>query len=279
MGRAAGGAAPAPPTATGEHAVYINVNPLLPGHSLLVPFIDACLPQAVSPPVMEIALAFAAMARRRRDLRVGFNSIGAWASVNHCHWHVFYVGDTFGSPCLPIEHAATEPLTSAPYAGGGGGGGDWTLSLAKLTGWPLPGFVFSIAPSATTATATDDYTTPPGVLAALARAAGGFVADALIRRDIAHTLLIGPAGRTVYVLPRQHQRGGGAEAGELAVALAESCGLAIVYTQEAYDTLTGHGYRATLAAFATPPPLLDGDLRTDAVAAMLRATAAPAPSA
>lgn len=66
-----------------EHTLFVNVNPLVDLHCLLVPnFPRSIDPQQLTVSRLEAALYFASMCARR-DLRLGFNSLTAWATVNH----------------------------------------------------------------------------------------------------------------------------------------------------------------------------------------------------
>ncbi|OXB62803.1 hypothetical protein ASZ78_008021 [Callipepla squamata] len=112
--------------------VAINVSPLERGHVLLLPEPALQLPQALTPELLRAGLE-AVLLSARPGFRVGFNSLGASASVNHLHMHGFYLAHP-----LPVEAAPAEPLCPARglsllreapapallfYAAGGGGGG------------------------------------------------------------------------------------------------------------------------------------------------------------
>jgi hypothetical protein len=226
-----------------EHPWFINANPLLPGHGLLTPFAHECRPQIMNSSCLEVGVRAAALSTRD-DLRIGFNSLGAWASVNHFHLHTFYVRDVFGAGKMPIEtdigsvvHAAALPVGSHSLL----------VQVNDLGSWPLQGF---------SVTTNFPPTLEPAAVGAAIRAfvgvIGGFCMR-LVKLDIPHNLLICEHGTRVIVIPRQAQRGGGAEVLELAVALAESCGLAIVYTQEAFESLTQDQFFATLKEFSVAP--------------------------
>lgn len=64
------------------HTLFVNVNPLLDFHCLLVPH----FPRAVEPQLLtaaNLAPALLLSATMPRGLIVGFNSLAAWATVNH----------------------------------------------------------------------------------------------------------------------------------------------------------------------------------------------------
>lgn len=134
-----------------------------------------------------------------------------------------------------------------------------------VAGWPSPGFKFAIvqqgevaaasragaaatasaeAAGCSTSSSSSSSCAASAARECLASVVAAFVTRYLLPANTAHNVLVADAGRSVFVLPRQVQRGGGAEAGVMAVALAEICGLAIVYTEE--------DYAGTRAASATP---------------------------
>jgi GDP-L-galactose phosphorylase len=67
--------------------VLINVSPIEYGHVLLCPRVLDCLPQNLDPSTARLALHFA-LEVGNPYLRVGFNSLGAFATINHLHFQV-----------------------------------------------------------------------------------------------------------------------------------------------------------------------------------------------
>lgn len=84
--------------------VAINVSPLERGHVLLLPEPALGLPQALTPQLLRFGLE-AVLLSTQPGFRVGFNSLGALASVNHLHLHAFYLAHP-----LRVELAPAEPL-------------------------------------------------------------------------------------------------------------------------------------------------------------------------
>ncbi|XP_068266436.1 GDP-D-glucose phosphorylase 1 [Nyctibius grandis] len=120
--RAGGG-----PAAPDPLLVAINVSPLERGHVLLLPEPARGLPQALTAPVLRAGLE-AALLSAHPGFRLGFNSLGGCASVNHLHLHGFYLDRP-----LPVEAAPARPLR--PPCG---------LGLL-LRGVPAPAFLFYAA--------------------------------------------------------------------------------------------------------------------------------------
>ncbi|XP_028561337.2 GDP-D-glucose phosphorylase 1 isoform X1 [Podarcis muralis] len=84
--------------------VVINISPLEFGHILLIPDPTLSLPQILTPQVVCFGLD-AVLLSGHPGFRVGFNSLGAFASVNHLHLHGFYLNWE-----LLVESAPCEPL-------------------------------------------------------------------------------------------------------------------------------------------------------------------------
>ncbi|MBN3308924.1 GDPP1 phosphorylase, partial [Amia calva] len=90
--------------AHGRALVVINVSPLEMGHCLIVPEPSSGLPQVLSAAALRTGIESVFLSALPA-FRVGFNSLGAFASVNHLHLHGYYLNHK-----LRIESARTEPL-------------------------------------------------------------------------------------------------------------------------------------------------------------------------
>lgn len=89
--------------------VLINVSPLEFGHCLFVPDPSLCLPQVLTEFAIRAGIE-SVLLSSDPGFRVGFNSLGALASVNHLHLHGYYLSHE-----LKIESMAVKPL--APEKG------------------------------------------------------------------------------------------------------------------------------------------------------------------
>ncbi|KAI5635239.1 alcohol dehydrogenase transcription factor myb/SANT-like domain-containing protein [Phthorimaea operculella] len=86
------------------HSLLLNVSPITRYHSLICPSVSKCLPQVVTQASLELALDIMFFSQDR-DLRIGFNSLCALASVNHLHYHIFLEPHV-----LPVETAKCKQL-------------------------------------------------------------------------------------------------------------------------------------------------------------------------
>ncbi|KAM8804352.1 GDP-D-glucose phosphorylase 1 [Eudromia elegans] len=176
--------------------VVINVSPLERGHVLLLPEPALRLPQLLTAELLRAGLD-AVLLSAHPGFRVGFNSLGAFASVNHLHLHGFYM-----RCALPVEAAPAEPL--APARG-----------LFLLRRAPAPAFLFYSAGLGLAALARD-----------VCRAAG-----LLLARGLAYNVLVtrgaapcgGPVGLRVLLWARRAALGPAAQAAP-PVALCELAG-------------------------------------------------------
>ncbi|XP_062169193.1 GDP-L-galactose phosphorylase 1-like [Alnus glutinosa] len=106
--------------------VAINVSPIEYGHVLLIPRILECLPQRIDRDSLLLALYMAAEAENPY-FRLGYNSLGAFATINHLHFQAYYLAVPF-----PIEKAPTKKMTTL----------DGGVKISKLLNYPVRGLVF-----------------------------------------------------------------------------------------------------------------------------------------
>ena len=177
------------PSATVEkspNVVLINVSPIEYGHVLLVPRVLDKLSQLVSPESMRLALQFA----READnpyFRVGFNSLGAYATINHLHFQAYYLA----AP-MALERATTCPLPSSihnKYALGANANGlvknrGKGMRIYQLADYPVRGLVYEAGDS----------------LEEVADAVGQ-ACQRLTSENIPHNLMIVDRGARVFLIP------------------------------------------------------------------------------
>uniref|UniRef100_A0A5B7AAL5 Putative GDP-L-galactose phosphorylase n=1 Tax=Davidia involucrata TaxID=16924 RepID=A0A5B7AAL5_DAVIN len=108
------------------NVVAINVSPIEYGHVLLIPRIFECLPQRIDRESFLLALHMAEEAGNPY-FRLGYNSLGAFATINHLHFQAYYLAVPF-----PIEKATTKKITN--FTGG--------VKISELLNYPVRGLVF-----------------------------------------------------------------------------------------------------------------------------------------
>ncbi|XP_077522451.1 GDP-D-glucose phosphorylase 1 isoform X1 [Amblyomma americanum] len=105
------------------HWVVINVSPLEYCNSLLVPSLEQCLPQVLTAESLSLAIETVLLSSSI-NFRLGFNSLGGFASVNHHHFHIYYLEQR-----LYIETARVSHLWSECY---------------EIIDYPAKGFAFQV---------------------------------------------------------------------------------------------------------------------------------------
>jgi GDP-L-galactose phosphorylase len=215
-------AAPGPPGYTERGAVeaspnlvLINVSPIEYGHVLLVPHVLSALPQQLSPDLLLLALHLAREANNPY-FRVGYNSMGAYATINHLHFQAYYLTAPF-----PIERAPTGPLPGAAKRRRWRG-----VSAHRVARFPVRALVFEVGAS----------------LEEMAEAVGA-AAEALQAANVPFNLLIADRGARVFLIPQRFAarvaRGDVPEdllATGINPAVFEIAGHLLYKRQEDYDT-------------------------------------------
>nr|XP_026243943.1 GDP-D-glucose phosphorylase 1 [Urocitellus parryii] len=216
--------------------VIINVSPLEWGHVLLVPEPTLGLPQRLLPGVLRAGLETVLLSSHP-GFRVGFNSLGGLASVNHLHLHGYYLAHR-----LPVEGAPSEALDPGGH-------------LYLLQAVPAPGFLF--------------YTSGPGpdleaLISRVCRAT-----DYLTDHEIAHNLFVtrgAPPGKAststiltgVRVILWARKSNFGIKKGEaFNVALCELAGHLPVKTYQDFSSLTEEAALALIQDCLLPPAQAD----------------------
>lgn len=106
--------------------VAINVSPIEYGHVLLIPRILESLPQRIDRDSFLLALYMAAEAGNPY-FRLGYNSLGAFATINHLHFQAYYLAVPF-----PMEKAPTKKITVLEDG----------VVISELLNYPVKGLVF-----------------------------------------------------------------------------------------------------------------------------------------
>lgn len=202
------------PCAKSPNLVVINVSPIEYGHILLVPSVLDCCPQLVDIETTLLALRFAAEAGNPY-LRVGYNSLGAYATINHLHFQAYYLIAPF-----PVEMAATTLLKGAA-------GKRDKVQVYRLVDYPVRGFVFESNSS----------------LEELATAVGQACMK-LQAENIPHNLFISNNGKRVFLFPQcyaEKQAKGLVPEALLATGVNPACweiaGHLVLKSKKDYDTI------------------------------------------
>ncbi|XP_078592944.1 GDP-D-glucose phosphorylase 1-like isoform X2 [Branchiostoma floridae x Branchiostoma japonicum] len=96
-----------------SHVVIINVSPLAYGNILLVPSLQDCQPQVLTEEALLLAIEMTLLSQHQ-GFRMGFNSLCAYSSVNHLHFHGYYLEHELGTEsCVTVPfHSGIHVLNS-----------------------------------------------------------------------------------------------------------------------------------------------------------------------
>ncbi|KAH6768041.1 GDP-L-galactose phosphorylase 1 [Perilla frutescens var. frutescens] len=148
--------------------VAINVSPIEYGHVLLIPRIFECLPQRIDRESFLLALHMAEEAGSPY-FRLGYNSLGAFATINHLHFQAYYLAAPF-----PIEKAPTKKITTTNG-----------VKISHILNYPVRGLVFEGGDSL--------------------EGLSDIVSDSCIclqENNIPYNVLISDSGKRVFLLPQ-----------------------------------------------------------------------------
>ncbi|XP_074592551.1 GDP-L-galactose phosphorylase 2-like [Curcuma longa] len=109
------------------NVIAINVSPIGYGHVLLIPRVLDCLPQRIDKESFLLAVSMAKEANTPY-FRVGYNSLGAFATINHLHFQAFYLAETFAVEKAPIQTIATLKTG---------------VRISQLVDYPVRGLLFA----------------------------------------------------------------------------------------------------------------------------------------
>lgn len=116
------------------HPLFVNPSPMFTGHCVLVPAHNDRLPQVLSASSLFGSLRLASCSSRA-DFRLLYNSLGAWASVNHLHLHPVYTDASFEAPGFPIERSPVRRVgVAAVRVGARPAAGDGKAATDAATG-------------------------------------------------------------------------------------------------------------------------------------------------
>ncbi|XP_071963864.1 GDP-D-glucose phosphorylase 1-like [Antedon mediterranea] len=215
------------------HLVIINISPLEYCNVLLVPHINSCFPQILNQISIKLALEMMLLSSKK-SLRLAWNSLCAFASVNHLHFHAYY-----------LERNLYTEITECQQVEG---------TLFETTDWPVRSFVLQLNGSDLQSLTKDIYKVT-SYLHANNTAHNVFLTrgDCLERR---------PDGRTirVYIYPRQSFYGAKTFMA-FNPAVCELSGHILVKCEEDYNKLTEETVIEILKQVALPDKQFE-DIKT-----------------
>jgi len=225
------------------HSILVNVSPLMYGHGLLIPWSERGYAQRLTANAVDVAIDLLRMEQQQRDddddddddyddgttnksFRIGFNSLGAFSSVNHLHLHILYPGELHRIEAeaqpevsragFPIEHASSARRFTT---------GECTVDILD---WMVPCFSFHAAATTTNRTSVDMERVDRIVSAKVSN-----LVTILQDRSIPHNVLF-LKGPRVIVIPRQPQHHFDSNEAGFNAALGEISGLIVSKSLDDY---------------------------------------------
>lgn len=172
--------------------LLINVSPIEYGHVLLVPRVASRLPQLVDVESAALALRFAAEADNPY-LRLCYNSLGAFGTVNHLHFQAYFLATPFA-----VEVAATAPLPPLPprEVGNGNNGSSARFGVAPSSPLTAPRVSTTVGYPARALV----FEATRGDLDGLAAALGD-ACSRLAASNVPHNVFIVDCGQRAFLFP------------------------------------------------------------------------------
>lgn len=190
------------------HHVIINKSPIFKYHTLLVPNLLLNLPQRINSDCLKLIHDFFENVDAT-DLRIGFNSLGGYASVNHLHFQlIFLKGIAKEMESFPIENFERKQLLAINKN-----------ILAELIDYPVKVYVLAFKEIN-----SDIFKI------------FGCIIDIFTKRNIAHNILFSQKGKEIYIIPRKNEKLNNFH-GDLNCAWLEICGIAICRTEKMKETI------------------------------------------
>jgi len=180
----------------GAHPIVLNVFPICRKHVLMALFSEQGLPQLLSDELISLILDMFRISGNK-DLKIGYNSMGADCWVNHLHFHLLS-SDFLPDSRFPVELAARKKVyhTSLKHKN------SEEINLLTVgvifeetVDYPLN--ILVLKPDM-----TDSTNSIEDAHESLAHVAGVFV-NHMVEKNIPHNMLISDEGLTFYIIPRK----------------------------------------------------------------------------
>lgn len=183
------------------HHIIINKSPIFKYHMLLIPNLFLSLSQKMNSDCLKLIYEFCENVNST-DLRIGFNSLGGYASVNHLHFHLIFLKDIAKEmESFPIETYERKQFLAIN-----------NIILAELINYPVKAYVLSF--KEINSNIFNLF---------------GCIIDIFTTRNIAHNILFSEKGKVIYIIPRKNEMLNNLH-GDLNCAWLEICGIAICRT-------------------------------------------------
>ena len=206
-----------------DHFAILNKSPICKYHSLLVPFLHEKLPQKMDSDALVVVLQmFNILQGENNNMRVGFNSLGGFSSINHLHFHIVLIEETFPeTKYFPIEAATKKLMASFKFPSPYENSSNISINVNIIEDYPVSCLFVNILEEINENTLN------------FVGDAVGAIISYLWEENVAHNVMISEKGKNIYIFPRQNQ-GINQRRKDFQCAWMEICGLAICKNQDLF---------------------------------------------
>ena len=207
----------------------VNVSPFAEGHFLLVPERAAGHPQYLDKSDYLLMALERMAASSKSNLKITYNSLGAFASINHLHFQGFYYGgdlreqEPWNDGQLPVERMERQEIATVDG-----------VKISQVQDYPAHALAFASNDNVKLAQTVFKYV------------------NILNERSIAYNILI--TKKEVIVLPRKFEFANSLGAG---TAVLEMAGEFIAFDQETVEQVTEESIKRELKDTAIEQDLFD----------------------
>lgn len=208
--------------------ILINKSPIFNYHCLIVPNLHACLQQKIDNESLFIVIKFMHFFGMP-TMKIGFNSLGAYSSINHLHFHCIF-SDELPIASFAIEKSNKKLLTKLkiPIVSNNHSNNEsncFEILFFTLEDYPVKAIVLE-----TFCVDLSDM-----VLKIVANIVNTLL-NFLLDKNIAFNMMMSDLGNKIYLIPRKNEAFNEREE-DFRWAWLEICGFIICRNQKAYDSL------------------------------------------
>eukprot|EP01016_Furgasonia_blochmanni_P003727 TRINITY_DN11462_c0_g1_i2.p1 TRINITY_DN11462_c0_g1~~TRINITY_DN11462_c0_g1_i2.p1 ORF type:complete len:387 (-),score=63.45 TRINITY_DN11462_c0_g1_i2:114-1274(-) len=209
------------------HPIITNISPICPLHSVIPLFPTEELPQVIGSDLIVLLLQLFKMSNNP-NLKITYNSIGGYASVNHLHFQLLYGEQLFKNGLYPVETFKRKEIFRTSLQNPKEDINMYSVGVIfeEIPEYPVRTLVLS--PANKEADIGDIFSSLSFV--------AGTVTERLLQNNVPHNILFSDKGNTVYIFPRKFETENANE--DIRCATLEIAGIAICRNLACYKELT-----------------------------------------
>ena len=215
-----------------DHFAIVNKSPICKYHSLIVPFLHDKLPQKMDSDALAAVLRIMDFFQSSsKTLRIGFNSLGGYSSINHLHFHLVFVNELFHeTKAFPIESAPNKLMASF----------NLQIPFQDKQNLQIDIYIIEEYPIRCLMIKTIDEINEESLINLMGDTVA-IILSLLCEENIAHNMMIAEKGKVFYIIPRQNEAVNERKM-DFNCAWLELCGLAICKNEEIFSKINYQDY-------------------------------------